>query len=271
MSSKNIILSIAFSIYSILSFAQYNTQTEYRYLKFINSQNKTDLIKDNIKNAELVANNLLVADNTTYTSLFFTELSKSHNIIDDSETAFYYTLCQRILFPNTSTSSYIHNTFFHNAYAIQLNDSLSSVYWKMTSEDLLPKTYSNKLLLLMELSIKLHSEKLTKHISNLGIILKQQQTPIPTWYTHWEYLTNIGFTAKEKINLLSFEKDCDKNIYTSVDKKQRLKIYSKAINYYIHNGSITKASSLLVEYKKQNHSLLQKIDACIKGLRIKCN
>jgi len=57
-----------------------NLKVEYQYLYLINKQNKLDIIKDNLRNAELVAYqiiaNRMLFRNTG--NVFFTELAESH-------------------------------------------------------------------------------------------------------------------------------------------------------------------------------------------------
>ena len=269
MKIKNTLLVTILSISSLFLFGQYNQKTEYSYLKLINNQNRTDLIKDNFKSAEIAAENFILSPNNKYSSLFFNELSKSYNLSDEKELAFYYNIVQRVLFPDILISNKTKNTFFNNAYSNNLCDSIASDYWEKTSIKNLPETLNHKIILIIELSVKLYTDELTSHIYSLGLKLRQQNFNIPAWYQHWEFLSIIGFNENQKRKLLKNTPSLNQPIYKVINDKRKLKIYSKAIRYYIKTNAVNHATELLNEYKNQDLSIFRKFDVFVKKLRIK--
>ena len=267
-------MKIKISTFIILIFlpgliqAEFSIRTEYNYLHHINRQANHALIADNLNHASKIADNYIGKENDYFIAHFFHELGNSYQILDKSENALFYYIIQRVLFPNESISSSNHNIFLNTAYSCNLNDSLAQNYWEQTRKAKQPTKYSDKLLLIIKKSIRLDSPELTQPIYRLGQKLKQSPTDPPAWYYHWEFLTGIGFDAKQKMEILDFSSQ-NQNIFGTSDQEAKNQIYRRAINYYINRDANRLAQRLLKNYKQQELSSWERIDCLIKSLRIK--
>ena len=182
---------------------------------------------------------------------------------------FYYILVQRCLFPNDSLSTFQKNFFFENAYSENLSSNITSTYWNRTLKPNLPKKYTDRIILLLELSTQLHYDKLTKDIYNLGLILRNKNPQIPAWYQHWEFLTIIGFNEKHKKEIIQLDAYSIKPIYDQLDDDTKMKVYRKAIKHYTKIGAKVYAKKLIIDYQAQDLSITEKIDLIMKKIKLK--
>ncbi|MBN2756083.1 MAG: hypothetical protein JXR51_02825 [Bacteroidales bacterium] len=257
-----------FIIISNSIFAQFSAKTEYSYLKLINSQNRKDLIIDNLKSAEYSSQIFIKESKNSFNSLFFSELSKSYYLAEEYDLAFYYSVLQRCLFPNDSISIKEKECFFERAFSSNLDKNLAEEYFNKTEKNKLPDLYSDRIILALELSCKLNSKKLTENIYKLGLHLKSENVKIPAWYKNWEFLTIIGLKEKHKNQIIDFKSVYDENIFTQINGKIKIKVYNKAIKHYIKHKAYNRANELLNEYKKEKLGL-KRFGVLSKNIRIK--
>ncbi|MEA3317476.1 MAG: hypothetical protein U9R54_05925, partial [Bacteroidota bacterium] len=241
MKTKISIVTIILILVSLSSVAQFKTETEYLYLKLINNQANKDLIEDNIANAEIVANNIVLDTNNEFAYLFFQELSRSYFILGQNSHAFYYKIQSRVLAPIDSISSAKKKTFLNIAYINNLPDSLAKKYYKQTSIENIPTKLNDRIILILKLTVKLYDDKLTNNINKLGLKLYENNASIPLWYKHWKFLSLIGFNEKQKKDFILFNKSDDNSIFAINSDKNKLKIYNKAIKYYLNNEADSRA------------------------------
>jgi len=169
-----IIITLSFSVFWLTAFGQFSTKTEYNYLKLINSQQNKTLIKDNLKNLEMVVNRVIASESNNYSANFLNELSNSYNIIRQKEFAFFYILAQRCLFPNNSLFAFQENNFRELAYSLNLDKNTTKTYWDKTLSQKIPQNYTDRIILLLELSTELHFKKLTQTNYKIGLILRNK-------------------------------------------------------------------------------------------------
>ncbi|HHB52016.1 MAG TPA: hypothetical protein ENK75_03070 [Saprospiraceae bacterium] len=246
------------------SFAQFSTKTEYDYLKLINFQQDRKLIKSSIINAQIVANNLVLEKKSKINALFFNELSKSYYIVNKNNESLYYQLLQRVLFEDDSISINSKNRFYDTAFRTNLTKKEIDLFYKLSSKNNLPKTKNNRILLGIKLGTKLHSKKLTSTIFNLGLLLKKQKVTMPLWYQSWEYLTTVGIKEKHKPKFIDY--NSKQPLFKILNKKERLKLYSKSINYYLKKHAFKQSKKLMKAYKKENLNILRKGGLVLKKL-----
>jgi len=265
---NKIIITLFFSVFWLTSFGQFSTKTEYNYLKLINSQQNKTLIKDNLKNLEMVVNRVIASESNNYSAYFLTELSNSYKIVKQKEFAFFYILAQRCLFPNNSISAFQENNFQELSYSLNLDKNTTKTYWDKTLRQKIPQNYTDRIILLLELSTELHFKKLTQTNYKIGLILRNKGAKIPAWYQHWEFLTTIGVNEKQKGLIIHPVKSPYQPIFNQIEVKNKTKVYRKAINHYIKANSKIHAKELIVDYQAQNLSIFEKIDLMIKKLRL---
>lgn len=268
MRSIKIIIALFLSVFCLTAFGQFNTKTEYDYLKLINSQQNQNLIKDNLKNLETVVNRVIASENNNYSAYFFNELANSYNIIGQKEFAFFYILVQRSLFPNDSLSTFQENNFRELAYSLNLGKNATKTYWDKTHCQKVPQDYAERIILLLELSTELHFKKLTHTNYKIGLILRNKSAQIPAWYQHWEFLTIIGVNEKQKGEIIHPEKYPYQPIFNQIEGENKTKVYRKAIKHYIKADAKVHAKELIVDYQAQDLSIFEKFDLIIKRVRL---
>lgn len=268
MRSIHIITTLFLSLFYLTAFSQFKTKTEYEYLRLINCQKNRALIKDNLKNSDNVVIRLITSENEPYSSYFFNELVTSYTIIGQKELAFFYMLVQRILFPNDSLSTLQENNFMELAYSLNLGKNTTKIYWDRTLSQKIPQCYTDRIILLLELSTELHFKVLTEHIYKMGLILRSKNAQIQIWYQHWESLTIIGVKEKQKQQIIHPGKDSHQSIFSQIEGKYKKKVYRKAIKHYTKANAKVYVKELILDYQLQDLSIAEKFDLMIKKTKI---
>ena len=250
--------------------AQFSLSTELSYIQDVNSQQRKDLIKDNIANAEKCSNRIIeFEDGNPLASLFLMELAYSYKQIDEEELALFNILKQRVLAPNDSLSLQTEVFFRELCFENELGTTETKALWLLTETENVPQDYNMALIYFLEKSIKLYKKDISSQIIAIGQFLKIKQDYIPIWYNDWEYLTMIKIREKNKKQIIDFNKKGSLPIYKSCqDSKLTTKIYRKSIHYYIKNDKFVRAKELRTEYKQQSLSVWDHIDLLVKNIRI---
>ena len=255
---------------SLNIFAQFKLSTELTYIQNVNSQQRKDLIKDNIANAEKCADKIIeFEDRSPIASLFLMELAYSYKQIDEEELALFSLLKQRILAPNDSLSFQSEVFFRELCFENDLGTTETKSLWLVTETENVPGDFNTAMIYLLEKSIQLYKKEISDQIIATGQFLKVKQESIPVWYDDWEFLTMINIKEKHKKQIIEFDKKGNLPIYKSCqDPKLKTKIYRKAIHYYIKNGKFVRAKELRTEYRQQSLSIWDHIDLLFKNIRI---
>ena len=264
------ILSTIILIGFILNaFGQFSVSTELKYLQIINKQGNPELIEDNLKNAELATDSLIIlGENNLLNAQFFNELSESYFLTKEYEMSLFSLLRQRCLFPNKSIEQEYEVLFLETAYRCNLSDSISKYLLKESSVTKLPDNYSKKLEKLLELSTKIQKKKLNPYIYKIGLQLRLREKNIPIWYQHWEFLTLINLKEKKKAEALSYGKKKAPIYLQITNNKLKYKVYRKTIKHYIKTNSFRQAKNILQEYKSYRLPIFLKLDTLVKDFRI---
>jgi hypothetical protein len=76
---KHFVLLVSF-LFSSFIYAQFSVSTELKYLELINTQNRTDLIKDNLKNAEFASDSIIYkGEQSSTNSQFYYQLAMTNH------------------------------------------------------------------------------------------------------------------------------------------------------------------------------------------------
>lgn len=253
--------------------AQFSLQTETAYLQHINSQERSDLAKDNLKNAEGKLEEVL-KDPSVYShfdvALFLLEISRSYQIADQPEIALHRVLIQRCLFPIDSLNKYTKPFFEEVSLMSNLNLSEVSDLWQSSSDKFLSNNFNIDLLYLIKISTQLHLKKIQPYILQTNQLLRVRQVEAPLWLDEWILFTKIRLKEKHKKLLVNYEKDDVAPIALSQIAEDRLrkKVYRKSIKYYLKTDSFSYANEVADIYKNENQNIFESIDLCIKKLRI---
>ena len=250
-------------------FGQFSISTELKYLQIVNRQGNTNLIKDNLKNAELATDSLInIGNNSLLYAQFFTELSESYFLTKKYELSLFSLLRQRCLFPNKSIEQEYKILFLETAYRCNLNDSISQLLLNESTVKKVSGNYSEKLKSLLELSTKIHKKILSPYIYKVGLQLRLRENEIPIWYQHWEFLTLIKLKEKKKAEAIIYGSKNTPIYYQITDNKLKYKTYRKTIKHYIKTNSFRQAKNILKEYNANKLPVVLKMDAFFKRFRI---
>lgn len=270
---KKILFSTLLIILSFQVKAQFSLQTEIAYLQHINSQERADLVEDNLINAEgkleEVLNNL--SDYSQFDiALFLIELSRSYQIASQAEIALHRILMQRCLFPVDSLNKYTQPYFEEISLMSNLNLSDASNLWQSSSEKFLSHDFNIDLLYFIKISTELHLKKIQPYILQTNQLLRARHVDAPLWLDEWVLFTKIKLKERHKKLLIDYEKDEVAAIDLSKIKDVRLrkKVYRKSIKYYLRTNSFSYAKEVVETYKKEEQNVFESLDLCIKKLRI---
>jgi len=271
--TKIIYIIFVLVIMQISSFAQFSMKTETAYLCHVNNQHRTDLVEDNIPNAELLFDNLLKQMDTaspTEASVFLYELAFSYFLIQEPAQSAHRILVQRCLFPNDSITKLSKSLFYESCYQSGLNYSFSNFLWTKSSTETLDDSFEKNMLMLVTISTQMHQKELQTYITQLGNQMRLMDISIPSWYEQWEYLVRIGIQEKHIKSVINYD-DLEQGIpsISSVkDEKIRAKVYRKTIKHYLRTNSFLHARNIVSEYQKENQNWFESLDLQIKKLRI---
>lgn len=271
--TKIIYIAFVLVLIQITSFAQFSLKTETSYLNHINGQQRTDLIKNNIANAELLFDKLITqADQASpsESSVFLYELSYSYFLIKEPAQSAHRLLVQRCLFLNDSIAKLSKSLFYESCYQCKLNQSFSDFLWIKSSIENIDDSFEKNMMNLITLSTQMHQKELQRHIIQLGNQMRLMNEEIPGWYEQWEYLVRIGVKEKHIKQVINYE-DLEPEIpsISSIkDEKIRAKVYRKSIKHYLRTNSFLHAKNIVVDYQKENQNLFESLDLQIKKMRI---
>ena len=196
-------------------------------------------------------------------------LSKSYFILKKYDLALLSLYKQRILFPDDSLSVENKQMFFELTYRNNFSDSISNLLWQETAKSHLPKTYNQRLHLLIKKAVDIHAKKLVPYIFNLAHLYERFAINKPICLKHWEFLSLIKVREKNKKQILSYIDNKRKPIYQLVtNRRLKYKIYRKAIKHYIRTNAIKKSKALIKEYQLNDLSIILNGDLVFKKLRV---
>jgi len=225
-------------IFFTFKLSSQNINTEIEYLKAVNNQSK-NLIKDNIRNAEICALKLIQNTDSfkNIGNLFFEELAKSYYITENYKFVLLTYYRQRCFFPKKEdgeASKYYKNS----AERIRKNDfNFLLNAFKETNFEKIPKSYINRFELFLKLVYKSgfkNSDNFELKYSNLYRTL-QHNDNLPYWIKQHNFYSKIKIKLSKRKNLYSFTKiENEFFIPKFLTKTQKHKICTKALKYYLH-------------------------------------
>jgi len=254
--------------------SQFSITTEIAYLNHINAQNRSDLIKNNIPNAELAWQGILkdtfYYQHETSAAVFLFELSNSYGKIKEPALALHRLLIQRCLYPNDSIEKLSKYIFLEFCFQNEFNQAFAEYLWEKSRKDKLASDYQQNLVLLMVLSTQMHLKKIRPYILQLGNQMRFMDMDIPAWYNDWEYLVMIGLREKQLKPIINYDKSLTGGLEIGKIKNEKIKmkVYRKSLKHYIRTHSYVHAHDLAIAYQKENQNWFESLDLGIKKLRI---
>lgn len=241
---KNTILFLLFCFSVFFDFAQ-NIKTETEYLYLINTQKNIEIIKDNLRNAEIVADKIILYPDSFNAegSRFFRQLAISYLLAEQNEKALYSVARQICFFPDNN-SAFSQSILKQSCEKISINDD-KKIYERLLTP------LSNKYLVLFKAMI---SSKI-RNIDNLLLrdigFYKKKTNTLPDWLEQYEFYTKIGILPKYKFNMISFTDKSENFIFfhENLSIKQKRILMVKSTDYFIGIKNKEKTKKCLSEYK----------------------
>lgn len=117
------------------TYAQFSLKTETTYLKQVNQQHDNSLIEDNLVSTFSILNELIINDTAVYGADFIIELSKSYQLLDYEDYAFYLQLLQRCLYPLNKVYERSKHEFFELGHQMNVPvNTLKNIGTKLNSK-----------------------------------------------------------------------------------------------------------------------------------------
>lgn len=252
---KQYILIIIFFILTTKIFSQ-KVDTELKYLKLVNSQSE-ELIKDNIRNAEIIAYKL-IQNPDSYKNIglvFFKELAKSYFNVKEYEFVLLTYYRQRCFFPDQVDAEV--NKYYKNALEkIHKNNYklLLSFYDETVAENI-PKLYNKRFEMFLKLVYK-SGFKNANEFENLYSDLYRKNTEkgkLPYWIKQQSFYSKIKVKPQKRKLYYSFEKaGNDMFIPDFLSVKSKKRICHKALKYFLHIKNNTKVKEYVLFCKENN-------------------
>ncbi|MBN2237855.1 MAG: hypothetical protein JW729_09855 [Bacteroidales bacterium] len=204
-----------------------NLQSEYRYLCLVKSQS-SQLIKDNLRNAEIYADSLFLKDipQTELAALFFKELGDNYSAIGKADLALFSYLRQRFLYPNDSISLYVEQQMRINATKLNMDNQSTeyliqrSSHYNLSSEK---ETNTNKLLYS---SIQIETKNLSTLLLHYLDLAKFKNFTPSDFILKWEDVSRMHMPLKYKIDYVNRD-------FKSLNNKQQERYYCTLTRFYI--------------------------------------
>lgn len=246
---KKTIISLIICSIAFFNIKAQNFKAENKYLQIINNQ-EIDLIADNIRNAEFIADSYVFSDKNLVQDgdLFFLNFAKSYHILRQNEYAVFSIIRQRVFFPNDTLNNFCEDVFYD---AIKIIDDLKlaeEVYLNTEAEKI-PKSKPAKIEYLLKQMFLLNIAELDKALFKYSEALKPiTKKPLPIFIKQWRFYTMIKLDPETKKRAVDFSGKLYKiDYYSHINSDPiRIEVLKKAYCYFKKREDFEKAD----HYKK---------------------
>ncbi len=184
---KIYLLIIATTLY-FQAFSQFSLKAEIEYLKTVNSDKNKFLIKNNLFDAEIVADTLIYryGEKNEEASVFFQNLAESYFLLKKYDLALFTIERQRLLYPS-SNLDLASAIIVKKCLAKLRSDLKTDLYLNETSFDTVIKMSEGKrLMLLFELGSLLYSKNLKNQLTKIvDVYTKKFGNKLPYNMAKW--------------------------------------------------------------------------------------
>ncbi len=184
---KFYLLIIAISLY-LQAFSQFSLKAEIEYLRIINSGSDKFLIKNNLFDAEIVADTLIYiyGNENKSASDFFNNLAQSYFLLKKYDLALYSAERQRLLYPSDELDLASAIIIKKCLRKLRLRNN-EDLYLNKTSYDtVINMSDSKRLTLLFQLSSLLYSRNLKNHLIRIvDVYTKKFGNKLPFDMAKW--------------------------------------------------------------------------------------
>ena len=202
---------------------------EAKYLSFINQQNNLDLIKDNLRNSEMVVDSIIfLHPSDKYAAEVLANLTYSYFLAKDYALTFVSGI-RYFLFSNNSDYEQMVKRImidagkhFHYS-AVQVNSIIVEARSKGREND--------KLIYLLQNAISLKTRKVSSFINHYIFAAEEHSLYLPRWAYQYAYFINLGIGPKCAYKMTNFTDN--QNIFRSTSYTSDLNTLQK-INVFLH-------------------------------------
>ncbi len=200
---------------SVSAFSQiFNTGAEARYLQIVNAQNRKDLIKDNIRNAELIADSLFFYTTAPgkFDADFLAMLAQSYFLLKDYQGTFFTILRQRTLFPSSKYENFLYTLFLTSSKHLKIDKKTADKIWLETSKEKISKLGDKeRKILLLKLALTSPDRKLFGKAFHYLTLFEFQpaENQLPFWIAQWKLLYSLKFSPRKTLQLIDFQNTTD--------------------------------------------------------------
>ena len=268
---KKIIYLITFLFVSVSLVAQ-SISTELTYLTIVNRQEKK-LIQNNLRNAEIVADSLLLhpkVSNRIYFpdgssrqkkhdsigAFFFKELGMSYYITGNYPMALFSFMRQRILYPNDTLQAIVHYYFTNAAAFANVKKGIANYLLEKSSPATMhKKSFSEKKIVLLEKAIFLNSKALNSILLQYVDAIRESEGSVPQFINRWAFLVTIGIPHNKMEGYMNYYQG---NL-DSLNFQQKKILNRKAARYYLQKHAWIESNKYLNSYQALPLKLNNKI------------
>ncbi len=234
--------------------AQFQLTTEFKYLHIINSQENTQLIVNNLSQAESQVDSLLLIDvDNELSAKYLLELARSYQLLEDYEHALFSVLKQRCFFPSDANSDNSLIILKQYAYELNMNEQMYNELRRATQlKSPLPKREAMELLIKWTIRTDLN---LVNEIDQYNYLLNQYDVAkSPFWLRQWYFYRQIEIKRNQLLPLIMFNTELgnEQELISKQKSEVRKMLYRKAFDFYYDQSYCLKASEILNSYEKEN-------------------
>lgn len=215
---KKVVFILIISFFAFQSIYSQNIKVETAYLSSINKQNDKFLIKDNLRNAEIVADSLLLDSLISLEKAdFFYQLAQSYYLVKDYYMSTYTVFRQMLLFPDPKVDENSELLLNKNLLSkSKLRKQYNSIEFEFNNE---LKNYKQKLQFLMAIAFKLDNKNVNEQIwSLINVFNTFDFGEKPLWLQKWIILNFLEISLKKQQDIIHINKKTSISEYETLDE-----------------------------------------------------
>lgn len=260
----------AFILTPFFLYSQNNSlNVEIEYLKLINSQQNFEIIADNYRNAELIADSIIYKKSKSENaSEFFVLLAQSYSLNNDYKNQAISILRQQLLFPNKKYDIISKDILYDACYKMNIaKENIDEVYYLNKK---ITESFENNFLIFLKAAIKLNEKELNQELIKYINFYKTINTNYPFWLKQWECFNKIKIKNKKILTLVNFDvKDTNKKLFEFLPDNKQKYILLKAEKYFRKNDAKKQAEFYLKLYTEHELTFIEKIRVLTQKILIK--
>ncbi len=240
-----------------------SVKTEYIYLSLINRQQNKQLIKDNLRNAEIIADSLFRKLNLTgkrnddsLAVLFFKELAVSYYLSEKYPEAMFTFLRQRFLYPDAKQDRFAVYYFTQAAAFENISKGMTNFQIKQSApEKVSSLPLKEREYTLLNNAILLNVKEINPLLLHYADMIKELQNDIPEFVDRWTFLVHIGVRQNLMRGYVNYYQGDTDTLSFKLSK-----IFNrKAARYYLKNKAWNRATVYIRRYDELPLKLNNKI------------